>query len=265
MTPQPSPGFMQARGQAGFPFGGGALGGHQPSAQLQQQHLSSQQQQQQQQSNGSSTPMPPHLAQSSIVGAPSISSSNEVALDPNDFPVLGSTPNNTSSSNGTGNATTPGGGSYASQAGTGVSLAGSSAGGIGGGSANQPRDFTPDDFPALGGQSHATQNPSANQTQNASQDSISHPPGLNGFQQDFQQQRGRNLLGELSGGVPSGTPGMISLGPQARSVHPGFQQNHTESEKAQRVRRPFLVLHLSSHIHHVCRTQSLFRKPKLSS
>lgn len=233
---------MQARGQNSFAFGGGALGQqHQGSAPLQQQQQLStqQQQQQQQQTNGTSTPMPPHLAQSSIIGTPSISSSSDVALDSNDFPVLGSTPANTTSSSGAAGSAAVGGTSYASQAGTGVSLAGSSAGGIGGGSGNQPRDFTPDDFPALGGQSHSN-NQSGSQSQNANQDSIPHPPGLNGFPQDFQQ-RGRNVLGDLSGGVPQGTPGMLNLGPQARNVHPGFQQGQAESDKLQRV--SYLRLH----------------------
>ena len=177
--------------------------------------------------------MPPHLTQSSIIGTPSISSSSDVALDPNDFPVLGSTPTNTTSNSAASGGAVAGGTSYASQAGTGVSLGGSSVGGIGSGSGNQQRDFTPDDFPALGGQS---QNQSGSQNQGANQDSIPHPPGLNGFQQqqDFQQ-RGRNLLGDLSGGIPQGTPGMLNLGPQARNVHPGFQQNQTESDKLQRV------------------------------
>jgi CCR4-NOT transcription complex subunit 2 len=233
MTPQPTPGFMQARAQAGFAFGGGALGQHQASAPLQQQQPQQQQlsSQQQQQTNGTSTPMPPHLTQPSIIGTPSISSSTDVALDPNDFPVLGSTPTNTTSNSAATGGAATGGSSYASQAGTGVSLGGSSAGGIGTGSGNQPRDFTPDDFPALGGQS---QNQSGSQNQSVNQDSIPHPPGLNGFQQDFQQ-RGRNVLGDLSGGISQGTPGMLNLGPQARNVHPGFQQNQTESDKLQRV------------------------------
>ncbi|KAF5319908.1 hypothetical protein D9611_011044 [Ephemerocybe angulata] len=233
MTPQPTPGFMQARGQGSFAFGGGALGQHQGSAPLQQQQQQQQQlsSQQQQQTNGTSTPMPPHLTQSSIIGTPSIASSTEVALDPNDFPVLGSTPTNTTSSSGTAGGTAAGGTSYASQAGTGVSLAGSSAGGIGSASGNQPRDFTPDDFPALGGQSHNSQSQNGSQNQNSNSDSIPHPPGLNGFQQEF---RSRNLLGDLSGGIPQGTPGMLNLGPQARNVHPGFQQNQTESDKLQR-------------------------------
>jgi CCR4-NOT transcription complex subunit 2 len=239
MTPQTTPGFMQARGQGSFGFGGGALGQHQASAPLQQQQqLSSQQQQQ---TNGTSTPMPPHLAQSSVIGTPSISSSTEVSLDPNDFPVLGSTPTNNTSSSSTAGATAAGGTSYASQAGTGVSLAGSGAGGIGSGSGNQPRDFTPDDFPALGGQSHTNQNQSASQNQNSNQESIPHPPGLNGFQPQEFQQRSRTLLGELTGGIPQGTPGMLNLGPQARNVHPGFQQNQTESDKQQRVSVVFLM------------------------
>ncbi|KAG2009805.1 NOT2 family protein [Coprinopsis cinerea AmutBmut pab1-1] len=216
MTPQPTPGFMQARAQSSYAFGAGTLGQHQASAGLQQQQqLSSQQQQQ---ANGTSNSMPPHLSQSSVIGTPSISSTSEVALDPNDFPALGSTSTNNTTTSTPANVTNAT--SYASHAGTAASLGGSgtgaNAGTIGGGSGNQPRDFTQDDFPALGGQSHAnqSQNPSGNQS--SSQDSIPHPPGLNGFQHDFQS-RARSLIGDLT-----------SSGLQ------GFQQGQPESEKQQR-------------------------------
>jgi CCR4-NOT transcription complex subunit 2 len=261
MVPQPSPGFIQQRGQSSFPFGGG-LGQVQTQSQHQpptaaQQHSSasqpsSQLQQQQQQSNGTSNTIPPHLMQNtttpSLSGtAPSVSSASEVGLDPNDFPALGSTPlnvNNTNASNGnSGNGATT---SYASQAGTSVPLgntasagaANTAVGGIGAasgttGSANQPRDFTPDDFPALGGQVHPqtqgqTQNP---HPPSQSQDNHSHPPGLNGFQHnDHSQQHRQSLLGTLGGS----TPGMLNLGSvQARNVHPGFQQGLTDAEKQQ--------------------------------
>jgi CCR4-NOT transcription complex subunit 2 len=169
-----------------------------------------------------------------------------VGLDPNDFPALGSAPannnNNSSSTNGNaGNGVTT---SYASQAGTGVPLGGaggtsagvvgSGVGGAGSGNLNQLRDFTPDDFPALGGQSHTqgqTQNPPSHPTQqNPNQENHPHPPGLNGFQHTDHLQHRQNLLGALGGNGL--TPGMLNLA-QARSVHPGFQQGQTEAEKQQ--------------------------------
>lgn len=174
-----------------------------------------------------------------------MTSNDAVSLDPNDFPALGSTPttNQTGSSNngGTGNGT-----SYASQAGTGVQLGGSGgvgasgSGGVGGTTnANQPRDFTADDFPALGGQSQL-QNQNSSQNPNPGQESHPHPPGLNGFQHSdhSQQQHRQNLLGALGGSIPPGTPGMLNLaGAQARSIHPGFQQGQGDVEKQQQHQR----------------------------
>jgi CCR4-NOT transcription complex subunit 2 len=262
MVSQPTPGFIQQRGQSSFPFGAG-LGQVQTASQHQQSnapHSSNSQQTsqlQQQQTNGSSNTLPPHLMQSgttpSISGATtSVSSVGEVGLDPNDFPALGSAPlnvNTTTTTNGnSGSGATT---SYASQAGTSVSLGGAAsanttiagAGGIGGatgtsGVTNQPRDFTADDFPALGGQVHP---PSQGQTQNPpppnqSQESHPHPPGLNGFQHsEHSQQHRQALLGTLGSSVlQQATPGMLNLGPtQARNVHPGFQQGQTEAEKQQ--------------------------------
>ncbi|KAG5636178.1 hypothetical protein H0H81_008913 [Sphagnurus paluster] len=236
MVSQSTPSFIQQRGQGSFAFGGG-LGQHQSGATLQQQQPQSSSHQQQQ-ANGTSTSLPPHLVQTAnIPNSQSVSSTSDVGLDPNDFPALGSTPTNPSTgSNGVaagGSVTT----SYASQAGTGVPLGGAGAGTIGagaGGSTTQSRDFTPDDFPALGGQSQ-TQGQSLNgHNQSSSQDNQSHPPGLNGFQHSdpSQQQHRQNLLGALGGSLQSGTPGMLNLG-QARSVHPGFQQGQTEAEKQQ--------------------------------
>ena len=264
MVPQPTPTFIQQRGQSSFAFAGG-LGQHQPSTPLQQQQQQQlPSQQQQHQTNGTSNTLLPHLAQTPSLGtAPSTSSASEVGLDPNDFPALGSTPaNNNNSTNGNngnsgGSATT----SYASQAGTGVPLGGAGgtvagAGGISGavgaaGNASQSRDFTPDDFPALGGQ---TQNQSSASHPPQNQDNHPHPPGLNGFQHtDHSQQHRQNLLGAL-GGVPQGTPGMLNLGPtQTRNVHPGFQQGQTEVEKQQqRVslldENRFLYTHVASPI-----------------
>ena len=182
-----------------------------------------------------------------------MTSTNEVGLDPNDFPALGSTTTNAnpgSSNTGSGTGATT---SYASQAGTGV-LVGNS-GGLGtavGNSATaaQTRDFTPDDFPALGGQSQPSQqarDPLQNQLLN--QEGLAHPPGLNGFQPSDQQQLRQTLLGVHGTGLQQGTPGMLNLGPtQSRNVHPGFQQGQSEAEKQQqRVR--FLISQLFGHFY----------------
>jgi CCR4-NOT transcription complex subunit 2 len=241
MTPQPTPGFMQTRAQNNFAFGAGPLGQHQASVGLQQPPLSSQQQQQ---TNGTSNSMPPHLTQSSVIGTPSISSSSDVALDPKDFPALGSTSTNNTTSSTPSNVTHAT--SYASHAGTGSSLGSTgnsaNAGTIGGGSGNQTRDFTDNDFPALGGQSHSA-NPSSANSHNGGQDSIPHPPGLNGFQQEFQS-RSRALTGDLTSSALQ-APGLLNLQP-TRNVHPGFQQGQGESEKQQRVSyRLFVVSVLS--------------------
>lgn len=235
ITSQPASNFLQARGQSSYGFGA-ALSQHQQSSALQQQ-LSSQQQQQ---TNGTSSSMPPHIAQPSGLGTPpSVSSTSEVGLDPNDFPALGSTPTNNATSS-TNNGTVPGPTtSYASQAGTGVLLGGTgvgpSAGTIGGGSGSvtQARDFTPDDFPALGGQSQTSQSQNSLQSQLSSQENPSHPPGLNGFQSSDQHRQ--NPLSTLGGTLQPGTPGLLNLGTaQTRNVHPGFQQqSQTEVEKQQ--------------------------------
>lgn len=234
LVAQPSPNLFQQRGQNNFGFASGGL------QQSQSQHTGSTAlhtpvQQQSQPSSATST-LPPHLAQSatpSLGTAPSVSSASEVGLDPNDFPALGSTPATNSNAASSTNAT-----SYASQAGTGVMGAGSAgaqaAAGTGG---TQDRNFGPDDFPALGGQSQtAHQQP---QTQPHTADG--HPPGLNGFQQQADQQHRQNLLGSLTvgGQTPSlgsgqQQPGVLNLGGQARGVHPGFQ-SQSDAEK-QRVR-----------------------------
>ncbi|TDL19716.1 hypothetical protein BD410DRAFT_791866 [Rickenella mellea] len=217
-----TPNFIQQRGQASFPFG----------STLQQQQTQQQQHQQlpllhNQQQSASSTTVPPHLAQnatSSLGTAPSVSSASEVGLDPNDFPALGSTSTGTSNANANTNSpATNLASSYASQAGTGVPLPGGSSGGqsgsVGGtGSTQQSRDFTPDDFPALGGQSQSTQ-------QAPSSQDATHPPGLNGFSGEHSQHR-QGLLGTLPQQQQQ-QPGLLNLGSQ-RNVHPGFQ---SESEK----------------------------------
>ncbi|KAJ3829331.1 NOT2 family protein [Lentinula raphanica] len=187
----PPPNYMQQqRGQNNFGFGGS----------LTQQSV------QQSQPNGTSNSLPPHLSQTPNIGnsAPSVSSTSELGLDPNDFPALGSTStsNNNGNGNNNGNVTT----SYAIQAGTAMGGSTPAISGSGGTTANQTRDFTPDDFPALGGQSQ----PQSNQ-----ESSLPHPPGLNGFDQQHRQ----NLLGALQG-----TPGMLNLGPQARNAFDADKQ-----------------------------------------
>jgi CCR4-NOT transcription complex subunit 2 len=224
LVSQTTPGFLQ-RGQS-YGFGAG-MGQHQSSTTTLQQQSSSHQQQQ---TNGTSSTLPPHLQTPNIGSAPSPSNANEVGLDPNDFPALGSTPSNSATAtNGTAaNAT-----SYASQAGTGVQLGGNATNGT-----SQQRDFTPDDFPALGGASSQAQN-----SQNPSnQEGQSHPPGLNGFQHADH----RTLLGALGGSIQPGTSGILNLG-QSRNVHPGFQQGQADSEK-QRVRFFFFPTYFNTHV-----------------
>lgn len=230
-TPQLTAAFNPPRGQNSFAFGAGTLvQQHQPSGVLQQQSLPSQQQQQ---TNGTTNTMSSLLAQTPNLGAPSVASTSDVGLDPNDFPALGSAPANvnpSSSNNGSGAGTT----SYATQAGTGVLLGGTGASSMGGSATGgQTRDFTPDDFPALGGQSQTTQQ-TRDLSNHSSTPDLSHPPGLNGFQQSEQLRQ--NLLGVQSGSLPQATPGMLNLGPtQPRNVHPGFQQVQTDAEKQQKV------------------------------
>jgi CCR4-NOT transcription complex subunit 2 len=149
--------------------------------------------------------------------APSVSSTSELGLDPNDFPALGANPSTTTSTSNPTPAT-----SYASQAGTGLPPSGSS-GAASGGSA-LPRDFTADDFPALGGGLAPSQQQSSQQQQQSSQGQQQpqtsphdgHPPGLSslpGIQPQQQQQQ----------------PGLLNLGARA------LQTFQSESEK-QRVR-----------------------------
>lgn len=236
VVPQPSPNFLQQRGQSNFPFNAAGLQQQQAQtpAQLsaQQTTLAHAAHQQQTQGSGASSTLPPHLAQNaapSLGTAPSVSSQSEVGLDPNDFPALGATPANNSSAASSGNTA-----SYATQAGTGAGASGAQAGN--GAAVNQPRDFTAEDFPALGGQSQAT----PQQAQQAQQiPTEGHPPGLNGFQHADQQHR-QNLLGSLTSGAPGQQqPGLLNLG-QTRNVHPGFQ---SEADK-QRV-RPVALGHVT--------------------
>ncbi|KAI0060410.1 hypothetical protein BV25DRAFT_1807460 [Artomyces pyxidatus] len=213
MVPQPSPGFVQQR-TPGFPFGTGLQ--QQQSQQPQQQHpqapLQQHGQQPPSQPSTAHSSLPPHLAQNATPslggGAPSVSSASEVGLDPNDFPALGSTPATSASAPSNNNGASAAATSYASQAGTGVPPSGSGSVPLAG--TNPTRDFTADDFPALGGAQASQQQQPSSQTQN--QDS--HPPGLNGLH-----------------GLASGQqqPGLLNLGPRALS---GLQ---SETEK-QRVR-----------------------------
>jgi CCR4-NOT transcription complex subunit 2 len=236
LVPQSTPGpFVQPRTPAGFPFG---------SANPQQPQQSQSQQShpqlplpphQQQQPPASAHPSLSHLQSTtpSIGGgggtAPSVSSTSELGLDPNDFPALGTTPSTTTSTSNPTPAT-----SYASQAGTGVPPSGST-GGASGGSA-LPRDFTADDFPALGGgptpsqqphqQSSQQQQPSQAQPQPQSSSHDNHPPGLGGLAGSQQQQQQQQQ------------PGLLNLGPRA------LQGLQSETEK-QRVRDPLIPTHMT--------------------
>ena len=235
-TSQPTAAFNPpSRGQSSFAFGASTLVQHQPSGVLQQQQ-SLPSQQQQQPTNGTTNAMSSLHAQTSSSGpAPSVASTSDVGLDPNDFPALGSAPANVNSSNSN-NGSGAGATSYATQAGTGVLLGGTGGGSITSGTGGQTRDFNPDDFPALGGQTQSTQQ-TRDPSNHSSTPDLSHPPGLNGFQPSEQQQLRQNVLGPQSGGLQQGTPGMLNLGPtQPRNIHPGFQQAPTDAEKQQRVR-----------------------------
>lgn len=220
VVPQPSPNFIQQRGQSGFPFAAGLQQQSQASSQHTPQtalsHISHQQQQQQAQQSSATTPgLPPHLAQNaapSLTTAPSVSSASEVGLDPNDFPALGSTPTSLNTPSTT-NAT-----SYASQAGTGTGAIGNGTqAGVG------QRDFTADDFPALSGSGPQTQQQPSQAPSNTAD---GHPPGLNGFRQNSESSHQQSLLGALTGGGQQ-QPGLLNLGAQARN-QVGFQ---SEAEK----------------------------------
>lgn len=232
LTPQPAPtSFTPSRGsQSSYAFGGG-LGQHQPSAVHAQLTIPSQQQQ-----NGTQPSLSSLLVQpSGLTSAPSVASSNEVALDPNDFPALGSGPTNPNPSS-TPNGLVSGTTSYASQAGTGVLLTGNGSSGGNGTTSNlhPSREFTPDDFPALGGSSQNAQHQSrdgSNATNGGTPDhGLSHPPGLNGFQTSEQQLR-QNLLNPHTAGLQQNTPGLLNLGPTHRNVHPGFGQSEGDKQQ----------------------------------
>ncbi|KAF7296613.1 NOT2 family protein [Mycena chlorophos] len=130
--PRATNGTTNGNTQSGFPFGLGAL----------PPHIQQQQQQQQQHSLTSAT-------------------TNEAALDPNDFPALGaaaqSSPANPSAAAAQAQST-----SYAS-AGSAPQPA----------SAHPPRDLTQDDFPALGGDG-----PTSTSTSSTTATNNGAPPGL---------------------------------------------------------------------------------------
>ncbi len=229
LVPQPAPGGFVQR-TPGFPFG---------SANPQQQ----QQQQSQSQQSHPQLSLPPHQQPQpptnahpslshlqsttpSITGggstggggtAPSVSSTSELGLDPNDFPALGATPSTTTSTSNPTPAT-----SYASQAGTGLPPSGSSGGASGGSSL--PRDFTADDFPALSGGPPPSQQQQQQTSQGQQQPQPSshdnHPPGLSGLPGNQQHQQHQ--------------PGLLNLGPRA------LQSLQSETEK-QRVRDLYLL------------------------
>ncbi|KAI0088606.1 hypothetical protein BDY19DRAFT_906609 [Irpex rosettiformis] len=206
IVPQPSPNFIQQRGQSAFPFGGGIQQQSQASSQhTQQTALSHATHQQQPLPPSATTPsLPPHLSQNaapSLTTAPSVSSASEAGLDHSEFPALGSTPTSLNTPSTT-NAT-----SYASQAGTGTG-----AGAIGNGvqSGAVQRDFTADDFPALGGSGPGQT------SQNVQSTADGHPPGLNGFRQNNDAAHQQSLLGALSGGAQQ-QPGLLNLSGQARN------------------------------------------------
>jgi CCR4-NOT transcription complex subunit 2 len=233
LVPQPTPTtFVQPRTPA-FPFGGATpQQQQQQQSQSQQSHpqLSLPPHQQQQPPTGSHLSlshlqsMTPSIGGGSSTGggggtAPSVSSTSELGLDPNDFPALGANPSTTTSASNPTPAT-----SYASQAGTGLPPSGSS--GTASGGSVLTRDFTADDFPALGGgpapsqqqhQQSSQQQQQSSQGQQPAQTSShdSHPPGLGGLPGNQLQQQQQ--------------PGLLNLGPRA------LQNLQSESEK-QRVR-----------------------------
>jgi len=211
IVPQPTPGgFMQRTvGNANAFNFGGSMQQQQAVAQQQSQQQSSQQHHPQppsvvqpphpsappQNPPGAGTPgVPLHLAlqqqqqQQGANASSTATAGSEVSLDLNDFPALGSgnTPN-------VAQATANLQSSYATQA-----APSSNTVAIGAGSGQIARDFGPDDFPALGGQTQGNQQQGTPQSQESSAAQVQHPPGLNnGFQQSDQagaQALRQNLL-----------------------------------------------------------------------
>lgn len=215
--------------------------------------------------------MSPNPPTATPTSAPSASSASEVGFDPNEFPALGSlgqTSNSNPSSNNnppsslgsaalassTNNPPASTATSYAIQAGQGGSTAVATNA--------QPRDFGPEDFPALGGQQVQQALPSQSQPQSQNQLQPSenhlpaHPPGLNGFNDHrtnilgslngTQQPNTNNLPSSLSGTQQSGTPGMLNL----RGIHPGFQNQGDAEKQRVSVRSDSLISPQCTHLHH---------------
>ncbi|TCD65827.1 hypothetical protein EIP91_002177 [Steccherinum ochraceum] len=134
--------------------------------------------------------------------------------------------------------------SYATQAGTAVGSAPNTTQ-TGNGIPSQQRDFTPDDFPALGGQT-----PSSQQPPNAD----GHPPGLNGFQQPNDQQHRQNLLGSLTGGQQQ--PGLLNLGRAGGSLA-GFQSEADKRNYAMKLNQTNMGAFASNgtHTNHLSSSQ----------
>jgi len=212
IVPQPTPNYIQRSQQnSGYPFQTGLPGQQQTQQQQQQQHpplQHPQPSQQPQQSTNSSSLLPPNSTTPNLGTNHSVSSASE-ALDPNDFPALGSTPATNSNSNQTNlaqNNTT----SYATQAG-GATVMGS------GNTQSGTTGLTAEDFPALGS-SQTTHQPSQSQSQ---PHDLPHPPGLNGFSD-------QNHRSGIISGITSGTqqPGVLNIGQQQR-----LHQFQSEADK----------------------------------
>jgi len=108
------------------------------------------------------------------------------------------------------------------------------ASGIGGSTtASQTRDFTAEDFPALGGQGQSGQSRDVVANHSAFNTLIVYGvfKGIFGIEQTQGQIR-QNLLASHGPTMQQGTPGLLNLsGTQSRNVHPGFQQPTPDVEK----------------------------------
>lgn len=216
IVPQPSPNYLQQQRAQNYPFSGGLATQQQQQQNQSQQHQHTPLQHNQQSGTNSNvqTHPPPNSTTPNLGTAQSVSSASEVGLDPNDFPALGSTPANTTSTNtSSGNTTTT---SYATQVGTTVQLGGTGAVGQSNSNGNQARDFTADDFPALGGGVGSSQSSQQQpQSQQSGQHEPAHPPGLNGYNDQSHRQ---NLLSGLPSQSQSQNtqqqPGLLNLGQQ---------------------------------------------------
>lgn len=209
IVPQPTPNYIQRSQQnSGYPFPAGLAGQQQTQQQQHPPLQHPQPSQQPQQSTNSSNLLPPNSTTPNLGTNHSVSSASEV-LDPNEFPALGSTSATNSTSNQTNvtqNTTT----SYATQAG-GATVTG------GGNTQSGTTGLTEEDFPALGN-SQTTHQQSQNQSQHHD---LSHPPGLNGFND-------QNHRPGIISGIGSGTqqPGVLNIGQQQR-----LHQFQSEADK----------------------------------